>query len=153
WNGTLEPRLVLKAVCPTSDGHCEVIGERPLWDDLAAELDTDPRVWLVPERRRTQHDIDGELARGRAGSGGPASAAARAGSGARVPVDRRGQGIAAVCGELLAGGESVLAVCADARRRADGLASLVAGLALEQTEFAAVGWSDLVAQPSLASGY
>jgi hypothetical protein len=66
-------------------------------------------------------------------------------------VDRRGAGIAAVCGELLAAGEAVLAVCADARRRGDGLATLVAGLALEDTAFAAISWTDLVADPTKAS--
>jgi len=58
-----------------------------------------------------------------------------------------------VCGELLAAGESVLAVCADARRRADGLAQLVAGLALGHAGFAAIAWADLVAEPGRAAGF
>jgi single-stranded-DNA-specific exonuclease len=47
----------------------------------------------------------------------------------------------------------VLAVCADARRRADGLAELVAGLALEDAPFAAISWPDLVADPARAAGF
>src|SRR4029078_12905134 len=89
--------------------------------------------WVPAARVRTRHDIDVELrapdpfavARGRDADAawrdaGPASAAARASRAARPLIDRRGHGISAVCGELLAAGESVLAVCADARRRADG---------------------------------
>jgi hypothetical protein len=189
WNGTIEPRLILKAVCPPTCGECQVIGERPMWEELEAELDADPRAWSPIARIRAHHDIDAELsapalfgpaglfaaadrtgaadpraaargpesaaARG-PGSGaarGPASAAARAVIDARPLIDRRAQGISAVCGELLAGGESVLGVCADARRRADGLATLVAGLALEKTAFAAISWRDLVADPSQANSF
>jgi single-stranded-DNA-specific exonuclease len=172
WNGTVEPRLILKAVCPPNRGGCDVIGERPLWDELEAELASDPSAWLPAARIRARHDIDRELtaadpfaaARGDRASGapgdgtsgaagGPASAAARAAIHARPLIDRRGQGISAVCGELLAAGESVLAVCADARRRADGLSELVAGLALGETRSAAIGWADLVADPSHAGGF
>jgi single-stranded-DNA-specific exonuclease len=173
WNGTVEPRLILKAVCPPNRGDCAVIGERSLWEELEAELDADPIVWSPPRPVRTQHDIDAELAAGRASSamlvpaespapfvsagsapsGAPASAAARAAIATRLLIDRRGHGIAAVCGELLAAGESVLAVCADARRRADGLATLVAGIAREGTPFAAVSWADLIADPAMAAGF
>jgi single-stranded-DNA-specific exonuclease len=174
WNGTIEPRLILKAVCPPDSGECQVLGERALWEELESELDADPSAWIPALRRRPMHDIDRELAapdpfaaaRGRgsespwraadgasAGSRGPASAAARAGIDARPLIDRRGHGISAVCGELLAAGESVLAVCADARRRAQGLADLVAGLALGDAAFAAISWPDLVADPSLAGGF
>jgi single-stranded-DNA-specific exonuclease len=158
WNGTIEPRLILKAVCPPDSGECVVLGERPLWDELEAELDADPAAWIPAARRHARHDIDRELAAPdpfatRGASPGPASAAGRAGVDARPLIDRRGQGISAVCGELLAAGESVLAVCADARRRAQGLAELVAGLALGGAAFAAISWPDLVADPSQASGF
>jgi len=83
----------------------------------------------------------------------PASAAARAGIETRPLIDRRGQGVAAVCGELLAAGESVLAVCADARRRADGLATVIAGLTRDRAAFAAIAWPDLVADPAQASAF
>ena len=158
WNGTLEPRLILKAVCPPSRGDCEVIGERSLWDELEAELDADPAAWSPAARVQTRHAIDAEMAAGgiadaSALASAPASAAARAAIGARLLIDRRGHGISAVCGELLAAGESVLAVCADAPRRADGLAALVAGIGREGTRFGAVGWPQLTADPALAAGF
>jgi single-stranded-DNA-specific exonuclease len=191
WNGTIEPRLILKAVCPPNRGDCEVLGERPFWAELEAELDADPRAWTPVARIRGSHEIDRELtspdpfaaarhgtsatevasvaeaasaatrssaalpaAAARAPSvAGPASAAARAALDARPLIDRRGHGISAVCGELLAAGESVLAVCADARRRAGGLAALVAGLALGEAAFAAIAWPDLVADPGHARGF
>jgi single-stranded-DNA-specific exonuclease len=169
WNGTVEPRLILKAVCPPNRGPCAVIGERPLWEELEAELDADPSAWLPAAWIRARHDIDADLtapdpfaaARGRdapspwrdGSAGAPASAAARAAFHARPIVDRRGHGISAVCGELLAAGESVLAVCADARRRGDGLSRLVAGLALGETPFGAISWPDLIADPSRAAGF
>jgi single-stranded-DNA-specific exonuclease len=158
WNGTVEPRLILKAVCPPNRGNCEVIGEREMWAELEAELDADPAAWVPVQRFVARHDIDDELtapdpfAR-RQSSGGPSSAAARAAMNARPLIDRRGHGISAACGELLAAGESVLAVCADARRRAEGLAQLVAGLALADAGFAAISWPDLVAAPSIAAGF
>src|SRR4051812_27045328 len=163
WNGTIEPRLILKAVCPPNRGACAVVGERSFWSEFDAELDADPRTWIPVARIRAQHDIDSELtapdpsaaARETASAAmhGPASVAARAAIQTRPLVDRRGSGIAAVCGELLAAGESVLAVCADARRRADGLAELVAGLALGGAAFAAIAWADLIADPSHARGF
>src|SRR3954453_11948313 len=61
WNGTIEPRLILKAVCPPNRGACEVVGERALWDEFEAELDADPRAWLPGDRIRARHDIDREL--------------------------------------------------------------------------------------------
>ncbi len=140
WNGSTEPRLILKAVCPPAAGRCEVIAGRPLWDEIEAELEADPAAW-VPSTAHTATT-----------SAHPVSAAGRAALDGRLLVDRRGQGIAAVCGELLAAGESVLAVCADARRRAGGLAALVAGLAAgEGAELAAIGWSDLLARPPEAA--
>src|SRR3954471_4361752 len=61
WNGTIEPRLILKAVCPPSRGECQVIGERSFWNEVDAELDADPRAWVPTARIRAQHDIDSEL--------------------------------------------------------------------------------------------
>ena len=148
WNGTTEARLILKAVCPPDRAECRIVGERGLWDELDAELASDPASWITRRPAPVRH-LDAPTQK----EGGPASAAARQTIASRRLIDRRGQGIAAVCGELLAGGESVLAVCADARRRADGLETLVAGLAMEGTPFAAVAWPDLIADPALASSY
>jgi single-stranded-DNA-specific exonuclease len=154
WNGSVEPRLILKAACPPNRGHCEVVGERPMWDQFAAELKANPKDWVATPRPAVQHDIDRELSSPDPfAKGAPASAAGRAVIETRALIDRRGHGISAVCGELLAAGESVLAVCADARRRADGLAALVAGIALDETAFAAIGWPDLVADQSPAGAF
>src|SRR5436189_3575633 len=100
WNGTIEPRLNLKAVCPPNPGACELVGEREMWAELEAELDADPASWVPVQRFVLRHDIDAGLAapdpfaaaRGRgagaawregsarssAAASGPASAAARA---------------------------------------------------------------------------
>jgi hypothetical protein len=154
WNGTVEPRLILKAVCPPDRAECAVVGERSFWNELEAELEADPAAWSPATRIQPYHDIDRELvAPDPFASGGPASAAARAVIEARPLIDRRGQGISAVCGELLAAGESVLAVCADARRRAAGLRELVAGLALGDAAFAAISWPDLIANPGEARAF
>jgi single-stranded-DNA-specific exonuclease len=153
WNGTVEPRLILKAVCPPGQGACDVLGESPLWEELESELDADPGSWTPSARPSVRHEIDAEMQSPDPFASGPKSAAARATIEARPLIDRRGQGIASVCGELLAAGESVLAVCADARRRADGLAALVAGLALDETQFAAIAWNDLIADVTQAAAF
>src|SRR3954468_5923336 len=61
WNGAIEPRLILKAVCPPNRGECEVLGERSLWDELGAELETDPAAWIPTERIQARHEVDREL--------------------------------------------------------------------------------------------
>src|SRR3954466_6544294 len=61
WNGTIEPRLILKAVCPPNRGACAVVGERSFWSEFDAELDADPRTWVPAARIRAEHDIDSEL--------------------------------------------------------------------------------------------
>src|SRR5689334_12089590 len=62
WNGTVEPRLILKAVCPPSPGDCAVLGERSLWEELEAELNADPAAWTPAARIRARHeDIDRQL--------------------------------------------------------------------------------------------
>src|SRR3954453_6063279 len=84
WNGTVEPRLILKAVCPPNRGECAVIGERPMWEELEAELDADPAVWAPTTRIRSRQEIDPALAV--ASGGGPSSATAPAVSGSRPVI-------------------------------------------------------------------
>ena len=39
WNGMVEPRVILRALCPTEAGELDVRGEdAPFWDELAAQL-------------------------------------------------------------------------------------------------------------------
>jgi single-stranded-DNA-specific exonuclease len=40
WNGTVEPRVVLRALCPVEQGDCQVVGESgDFWAELEAEHD------------------------------------------------------------------------------------------------------------------
>ena len=39
WNGMVEPRVILRALCPTEPGQLDVLGEdAPFWDELGALL-------------------------------------------------------------------------------------------------------------------
>jgi single-stranded-DNA-specific exonuclease len=43
WNGMVEPRVILRALCPTEPGQLRVLGEEePFWDELAALLPAAP---------------------------------------------------------------------------------------------------------------
>ena len=99
WNGTVEPRVVLRALCPPEPGSLRELGEdRPFWQRVRAELERDP---------------DGARAPAVSGS----------------VTDRRGAGFAGVAGDLLSSGESVLVAVADVPRRRASLEALVAGMA------------------------
>jgi single-stranded-DNA-specific exonuclease len=100
WNGTVEPRVVLRAVCPSRPGSLRVLArEESFWAGVERELGAEPGTW-------------------------PAQATAR-----RALSDRRGEGIAGIAGDLLTSGESVLVGVADVARRRASLELLVAGLA------------------------
>jgi len=99
WNGTVEPRVVLRALCPAEPGACEPVGEpAEFWDAFEAALEGE----LPPER------------------------AATAGERVRRVRDARSQGFAGVAGDLVASGESVLVVCADVARRIEGIRRVLA---------------------------
>ena len=93
WNGTVEPRVVLRALCPVEPGACEVVGET---DDFWASFEA---ALAAPERPVAAPDTPG----------------------ARELCDRRGEGFAGVVGDLLSSGDSVLIVCADVARRRTSL--------------------------------
>jgi single-stranded-DNA-specific exonuclease len=100
WNGVVEPRLVLKALCPSRPGCFEVLDDAfTLWQHVEAELSRPLEAWAVP------------------------------GGGRRELFDRRGRGVAGVLGDLLASGEDVLVVCVDVSRRQAGLDATLAGVA------------------------
>src|SRR5207249_4756097 len=87
WNGAVEPRLVLRALCRTEPGACTPLsGERPLLESFERAL------------------------------GAPVDTSAHAGPRIRVVHDRRGDGFAGLAGELVSSGEGVAIVCADAGR-------------------------------------
>ena len=100
WNGMVEPRVILRALCPTQPGRLRVLGEdAPFWERFA-------RALAPAEATQIGHT--------------PA---------ARAPVDRRGEGFAGVAGDLFTSGEHVLVAVANVERRRSGLEQVVAGLA------------------------
>ena len=116
WNGAVEPRLVLGHARPCAPDAIEVLGEPD--DYLAAAL--------------ADCDLDtspGALA-----------------SGARTTLDRRGQSPLAVLHDAIASGREVLAVCADAPRRLNGLRPRIGGFAL-------VSYHALVRDPRLVDRF
>jgi single-stranded-DNA-specific exonuclease len=117
WGGAVEPRLVLRHAQPPMPTPIELVGEPE--DDVEAAL--------------------AELAASLPGAG----AASRA---AGVPRDRRGGGAAGTLAALVASGEPVLVVCADARRRRRHLQGRLGGFAL-------VAWDALERRPSLLDRY
>lgn len=99
WNGTVEPRLVLKALCEPAAGCFEVMDEAlSMAAHAAVQLERSLDAWAPPL------------------------------PGARDCSDRRGEGIAGVLGDLLVSGEDVLVVCADVARRRGGLDAVLGGL-------------------------
>jgi single-stranded-DNA-specific exonuclease len=123
WNGSIEPRVVLRALCPTDAGELRVLGEgESFWERLGAEHARDPAA----------HGLVGRVSE-------------------RVPVDRRGAGFAGVLGALLTSGESVLVAVADVPRRRAALEQLVAGLAEEG--LAVASWDALRWDPELTNGF
>jgi single-stranded-DNA-specific exonuclease len=117
WGGAVEPRLVLRHAQQPVPAPIELVGEPE--DDVEAAL--------------------AELA-----AALPAAGAASRAPG--VPRDRRGGGAAGTLAALVASGEPVLVVCADAPRRRRHLEGRLGGFAL-------VAWHALERQPSLLDGY
>jgi single-stranded-DNA-specific exonuclease len=117
WGGAVEPRLVLRHAQPPAPAAIELVGEPE--DEVQAALAE--RAAPIP----------------------PAGATSRA---AGVPRDRRGGGAAGTLAALVASGEPVLVVCADARRRRHHLEGRLGGFAL-------IAWHALERQPSLLDAY
>jgi single-stranded-DNA-specific exonuclease len=100
WAGVVEPRTILRALCPTRAGELRVLGEEgTFWERLRLE----PAGETPPPT-------------------GPGAAPPE-------PVDRRREGFAGVAGDLFTSGERVLVAVADVERRRHGLEQIVAGLA------------------------
>ncbi len=109
WNGSVEPRVVLRELYPLADAAAE--GERLPLHPCGCE---DEEWW-----RRFEAELGRDLApRGGEDGGDPSE---------RVVVDGPGSATAAIA-ELVSSGAGVLAVCADASRRA-ALATGATGLA------------------------
>lgn len=106
WNGTVEPRVVLRAVSPMRSGVVEdLCPEAEIYEGIELELVADPSAWWPAEL-----------------VGAPPSRSLR---------DRRGEGVAGLTGDLLSSGESVLLVVADVPRRVQTLERVIAGQAAD----------------------
>jgi hypothetical protein len=105
WNGAEQPRVVVRELYPlqTAESPAEV---RPCGEDCPAP---DEEWWkrLAHEMERVESGWPGPLLDVRAPEGER-----------RELVDRRGGAAVASLAELISSGESVLAICADAGRRA-----------------------------------
>jgi single-stranded-DNA-specific exonuclease len=132
WRGTVEPRLVLRALCPTERADCTLAQpDQPF-------LEAFERSLAAPDPTAPS----------------PASAT-------RALRDRRGEGFAGVVGDLLSSGERVLVLCADVSRRRDGLESLVAGIGARVRTgdgpaceaLALASWDELAATPEIAAPF
>jgi single-stranded-DNA-specific exonuclease len=117
WGGAVEPRLVLRHAQPPVPAAIELVGEPD--DDVDAAL--------------------AELA-------APLPTAGATSRAAGVPRDRRGGGAAGTLAALVASGESVLVVCANARRRRGHFEGRLGGFAL-------IAWHALERSPSLLDAY
>jgi single-stranded-DNA-specific exonuclease len=104
WNGSVEPRLVIRHARPARPEPIDVIGEPDFGAGLTAELDRDLEFRdLAPAQAETV------LARAR---------------------DARGTGLAGLLADLVAAGEPVLAVVAHAPHRARTLQDRIGGFAI-----------------------
>jgi len=139
WNGTIEPRLVLRHAHRATQRPIELLGEpafRPGWlRELDRDLDAPP--WAAGAR----HD-----AAPAASPGAIATPHDAARGGDRELVDRRGTGIAGLIADLVAAGEPVLVVSAHAPHRARMLRDRVGGFAL-------CCWHALADDPGLAAPF
>ncbi|HEY5198459.1 MAG TPA: single-stranded-DNA-specific exonuclease RecJ [Solirubrobacteraceae bacterium] len=128
WQGVVEPRLLLREARACDPRPIVLLGEAGAYvDRVLAELE----ATLRPAR------LDAVLPRG----SGPAED-----HGARLVCDRRGRGIAATIAGLVATGEPVLVVGADASARKRHLRERLGGFAL-------CSYAGLVRAPEIARDY
>jgi single-stranded-DNA-specific exonuclease len=132
WNGAVEPRLVLRRARGCAPAE---IARLPATDrsyleralaELEARLADDADTAAAPVA--TERPVAGR---------GPAT---------RAVLDRRGESPLAVLVDAIAGGPSVLALCADVPRRLDGLRTRVGGFTL-------AGYGELEEDPARAATF
>jgi single-stranded-DNA-specific exonuclease len=137
WNGMVEPRVILRSLCPTPRRELRVLGEDgTFWERLRRALERSGGSAEPPP--------DGGQPGGSVGAG-------RSGGRPKPLVDRRREGFAGVAGDLFSSGEKVLVAVADVPRRREGLEAIVAGLAPEGMPVAS--WRAIEADPGLATGF
>jgi single-stranded-DNA-specific exonuclease len=117
WNGAVEPRLVLRHAQAPAPDPVVLVGEPE-----------DPAAAAVAELAA------------------PLPVAGATSRAAGVPRDRRGGGVAGTLAALVASGEALLVVCADARRRRGHLEGRLGG-------FAVAAWHALEREPALIAQY
>jgi single-stranded-DNA-specific exonuclease len=106
WGGSVEPRLVLRDARPCAPAPISVVGEPTDYLEAVLEEVARPLEALATPPERLDVPIP-------------------------IPVrDRRGGGIAGIVAALVASGEPVLVVAADAQQRARQLAPIVGGFEL-----------------------
>ncbi|HEX4344295.1 MAG TPA: single-stranded-DNA-specific exonuclease RecJ [Solirubrobacteraceae bacterium] len=161
FNGAVEPRLVLRSARPCAPPPIVVVGEPD--DYLGAVLDELARPLPAPTHASARPGADPWSLFAAAAAGGGLADPGLADPGladpgladpglvdpgppAGPPRDRRGGGIAGTVGALVASGESVLVVAADAILRARHLAPILGGMHL-------CSYDALDRDPRLASAY
>jgi single-stranded-DNA-specific exonuclease len=154
WNGMVEPRVILRALCPTRPGNLRVLGEDgSFWERLEralALLGRSPSVDFEGHRATdSTFAAEGDAAGEREAARGAREPFDRRGAG--EPVDRRGEGFAGVAGDLFTSGEAVLVAIADVPRRRAGLEAIVAGLAPDG--MAVASWASIAGDPELVRAF
>jgi single-stranded-DNA-specific exonuclease len=154
YNGTTEPRLILRCAQPAAPPPIEVIGE-PAWrEGLLRELDRDlsgvPAASPDPGNSRRRGEAGDEPAGRGSGvrklpPGGDSTTGAPA-MASRALREKQGIGVAGLLGDLVATGEPVLVVAAHAPHRARALGGRVGG-------FAVTSWAALEDDPGLAESF
>ena len=129
WGGAVEPRLILKHARPATPEGIELIGEPAGFLEAAfAELGA-----ALPTPGDSLGAVSGGTASGGTHSGGTHSGGTHSeGIAAEGTIvrDRRGGGIAGIVSALVASGEPVVVVAADAPARRRHLAGRLGGFAL-----------------------
>jgi single-stranded-DNA-specific exonuclease len=151
WQGTVEPRLVLRKLLPATEAAPVLVGEAApgtaewLEAVLATATVRTPALALVgggaAGGATALADAPSQRASGFAGL-----CARVARGGGRTVRDRRGTGLAGTIAALVHTGEPVLVVVADAPARARQLTGRLGG-------FAITSWDALARDPAVADGY
>jgi single-stranded-DNA-specific exonuclease len=147
WNGTTEPRLILRHAHRAIPRGIEVVGEPAFANGLHREMDRDLSGYfagrVVTPAQGNSSTVDGGLdpAHPTPGRGSATRASAE-----RLVRDVKGKGIAGVLADLVSTKEPVLAVTAHASHRARALGDRVGGFAL-------CSWQALEDDPGLAARF
>jgi single-stranded-DNA-specific exonuclease len=160
WGASVEPRLVLRHAQACAPAPIAVIGEPEPDGYLRVALSLAGASHAAarsgsgaitppghPPSGATAHPGGHPPSGATAHPAGPFAAAPPAQPAVRpAPADRRDRGVAGTLAALVAGGEPVLAVCADVPARLPGLRTRLGGFAL-------CSWAALEADPALAAPY